>query len=59
MAAGRPDFVQNTYEDSLSHVAIYLGDGLIIHAEGSTRATIDSIYTDDDGSRYYGAVRTG
>lgn len=53
-------FFQNTYRAGISHAAIYIGDGLIVHAENpSTGVTIDSIYSDYYGPRYWGAVRIG
>jgi cell wall-associated NlpC family hydrolase len=51
-------FFQNTYQAGLSHVGIYLGNGLFIHAENeSTGVTISSIYSEYYGPRYWGAVR--
>jgi cell wall-associated NlpC family hydrolase len=51
-------FFQNTYQAGLSHVGIYIGDGLMVHAENeSTGVTIDSVYSDYYGPRYWGAVR--
>jgi cell wall-associated NlpC family hydrolase len=51
-------FFQNTYRAGLSHVGIYLGDGLFIHAENeSTGVTISNIYSDYYGPRYWGSVR--
>ncbi len=53
-------FFQNTYRPGISHVGIYIGDGQIVHAENyDSGVTIDSIYSDYYGSRYYGAVRIG
>ena len=53
-------FFQNTYRAGISHAAIYIGDGQIVHAENEgSGVTIDSIYSDYYGSRYWGAVRIG
>jgi cell wall-associated NlpC family hydrolase len=53
-------FFQNTYRAGISHVGIYIGDGLIVHAENyDSGVTIDSIYSSYYGPRYYGAVRIG
>ncbi len=53
-------FFQNTYRAGISHVGIYIGDGMIVHAENeSTGVTIDSIYSNYYGPRYWGAVRVG
>jgi cell wall-associated NlpC family hydrolase len=51
-------FFQNTYRAGISHVGIYIGDGLFIHAENEgTGVVITSIYSDYYGARYWGAVR--
>jgi cell wall-associated NlpC family hydrolase len=51
-------FFQNTYRAGISHVGIYIGDGLFVHAENEgTGVTISSIYSDYYGSRYWGSVR--
>jgi len=53
-------FFQNTYKAGLSHVGLYLGDGLFIHAENEgTGVVISSIYSSYYGPRYWGAVRVG
>jgi len=53
-------FFQNTYRAGISHAAIYIGDGMIIHAENEeSGVTIDSIYSDYYGPRYWGAMRVG
>lgn len=53
-------FFQNTYQAGLSHVGIYIGDGLIVHAENEgTGVTISNIYSSYYGPRYWGAVRVG
>ena len=57
-APGDLIFFQNTYRAGISHVGIYIGDGMIVHAENeSTGVTIDSIYSSYYGPRYWGAVR--
>jgi len=51
-------FFANTYDVGISHVAIYIGDGLMIHAENpSTGVTISSVYSDYYASHYWGATR--
>jgi cell wall-associated NlpC family hydrolase len=51
-------FFQNTYQAGLSHVGIYIGDGLFVHAENEgTGVVISSIYSDYYGTRYWGSVR--
>lgn len=53
-------YFQNTYKAGVSHAAIYIGDGLIIHAENpGSGVTIDSIYSGYYGPRYWGAIRIG
>lgn len=53
-------FFQNTYQPGLSHVGIYVGDGLFIHAENEeTGVVLSSILSDYYGPRYWGAVRIG
>lgn len=53
-------FFQNTYREGISHAAIYIGDGMIVHAENEeSGVTIDSIYSDYYAPRYWGAVRIG
>lgn len=49
---------QNTYKAGISHVGIYIGEGLFVHAENeATGVTISSIYSDYYISRYWGATR--
>ena len=49
---------QNTYKAGVSHVGIYIGDGLIVHAENeATGVTISSIYSDYYLARYWDAIR--
>jgi cell wall-associated NlpC family hydrolase len=49
---------QNTYKAGISHVGIYIGDGLFVHAENEgTGVTISSIYSDYYIARYWGAAR--
>jgi cell wall-associated NlpC family hydrolase len=51
-------FFQNTYRAGISHVGLYIGDGLFVHAENEgTGVVVTSIYSDYYGSRYWGAVR--
>jgi cell wall-associated NlpC family hydrolase len=51
---------QNTYRAGLSHVGIYVGDGLFVHAENEgTGVVVSSMYSDYYGPRYWGAVRVG
>jgi cell wall-associated NlpC family hydrolase len=51
-------FFQNTYRAGISHVGIYIGDGLFIHAENSgTGVVISSLYDGYYGPRYWGANR--
>ncbi|MEZ4499326.1 MAG: C40 family peptidase [Thermomicrobiales bacterium] len=51
-------YFQNTYRAGISHAAIYIGDGLFVHAENeSTGVTIDSIYSSYYAPRYWGAYR--
>lgn len=51
-------FFQNTYKAGLSHVGIYIGDGLFVHSENeSTGVMISSMYSAYYGGRYWGAVR--
>jgi cell wall-associated NlpC family hydrolase len=53
-------FFQNTYRAGISHAAIYIGDGQIVHAENEgSGVTIDSIYSDYYAPRYWGAIRIG
>lgn len=53
-------FFQNTYRAGISHAAIYIGDGTIVHAENyGSGVTLDSIYSDYYGPRYWGAIRIG
>lgn len=53
-------FFQNTYRPGISHSAIYIGDGMIIHSENAeSGVTIDSVYSSYYAPRYWGAVRIG
>jgi cell wall-associated NlpC family hydrolase len=53
-------FFQNTYRAGISHVGIYIGDGLFVHAENEgTGVVITSMYEDYYASRYWGAMRVG
>jgi cell wall-associated NlpC family hydrolase len=51
-------FFQNTYEPGISHVGIYVGDGLFVHAENETTGVvISSLSSDYYAAHYWGAVR--
>jgi cell wall-associated NlpC family hydrolase len=51
-------FFANTYQPGLSHVGIYVGDGLFVHAGNqATGVLVSSVYEAYYASRYYGAVR--
>jgi cell wall-associated NlpC family hydrolase len=51
-------FFSNTYKRGLSHVAIYIGNGRIVHAENeSTGVTISDLWSSYYSSHYTGAVR--
>jgi cell wall-associated NlpC family hydrolase len=51
-------FFQNTYAAGVSHVGIYIGDGLFIHAENpSTGVTISSVYSGYYAGHYWGSTR--
>jgi cell wall-associated NlpC family hydrolase len=51
-------FFQNTYRAGISHVGLYIGDGLFIHAENpGTGVVISSLYDGYYGPRYWGASR--
>ena len=51
-------FFQNTYRPGISHVGIYIGDGLFVHAENEgTGVVVTSVYSDYYASRYWGANR--
>lgn len=51
-------FFQNTYRAGISHVGIYIGDGLFIHAENEgTGVVITSLYSGYYSARYWGATR--
>ena len=53
-------FFQNTYRAGVSHVGIYLGDGLFIHAENEgTGVVVTSIHSGYYAAHYWGAVRVG
>jgi cell wall-associated NlpC family hydrolase len=57
-APGDLIFFQNTYRAGISHVGIYVGDVLFIHAENEgTGVVISSLYDGYYGPRYWGAVR--
>ena len=51
-------FFQNTYRPGLSHNGIYIGGGMMIHAENETTGVkVSDINSEYYGSRWYGAVR--
>ena len=51
-------FFQNTFRPGLSHVAIYIGNGQIVHAENeSTGVVVSDLNSDYYSSRYYDARR--
>ncbi|MDQ3513008.1 MAG: C40 family peptidase [Chloroflexota bacterium] len=57
-APGDLVFFQNTYGPGISHVGIYIGDGLFIHAENEgTGVVITSMYSGYYSAHYWGAKR--
>lgn len=51
-------FFQNTYREGISHVGIYVGDGLFVHAENEgTGVVVTSLHSDYYSARYWGANR--
>lgn len=51
-------FFQNTYREGISHVGIYVGDGLFVHAQNEeTGVVVTSVYSGYYSSRYWGANR--
>ena len=57
-APGDLIFFQNTYRAGISHVGIYVGDGLFVHAENEgTGVVVTSLYSDYYAARYWGANR--
>lgn len=57
-APGDLVFFQNTYGPGISHVGIYVGDGLFIHAENEgTGVVLTSIYSSYYSAHYWGAKR--
>jgi hypothetical protein len=57
-AARRPGVLCNTYEPGISHVGIYIGDGLQINAPTTGQAvSVASVFTGYWGSHYAGARR--
>lgn len=57
-AAGDLVIFQNTYKAGVSHVGVYIGDGLFVHAENyGTGVVVTSLYSDYYSAHYWGAVR--
>lgn len=51
-------FLANTDQPGRSHVGIYVGDGLFVHAGNeATGILVSSMYETYYAPRYYGAVR--
>ncbi len=51
-------FFQNTYKAGVSHVGIYIGDGLFVHAENyGTGVVVTSLYSAYYLAHYWGATR--
>jgi len=51
-------FFQNTFTWGLSHVGIYVGDGMFIHAQNEeTGVVISSLTSTYYATRWYGARR--
>lgn len=51
-------YFAGTYGSGISHAAIYIGDGQIVHAANeSTGVIISSLYSDYYAGHYYGAIR--
>lgn len=51
-------FFANTWGPGVSHTALYIGDGQMIHAENEgTGVTIGWVWSDYYGAHYYGATR--
>ena len=49
---------QNTYKSGISHVGIYVGDGMFIHSPSSGKVvSYADLYSDYYTSHYYGACR--
>lgn len=57
-APGDLIFFANTFDVGISHVGIYIGDGMMVHAASEeTGVLISSVYSDYYTSHYYGATR--
>jgi cell wall-associated NlpC family hydrolase len=51
-------YFAGTYGSGISHAAVYIGDGQIIHAANeSTGVIVSSLYSDYYAGHYYGAIR--
>jgi cell wall-associated NlpC family hydrolase len=51
-------FFANTFGPGISHVGIYIGDGLMVHAASEeTGVMISSVYSEYYTAHYYGATR--
>ena len=57
-APGDLIFFANTWDVGISHVGIYIGDGMMVHAASEEIGVIiSSVYSDYYTSHYYGATR--
>lgn len=57
-APGDLIFFANTFDVGISHVGIYIGDGMMVHAGSEeTGVFISNVYSDYYTSHYYGAYR--
>lgn len=57
-APGDLIFFANTFDVGISHVGIYIGDGMMVHAGSEeTGVFISNVYSDYYTSHYYGAFR--
>lgn len=59
-APGDLIFFANTFDVGISHVGIYIGDGMMVHAGSEeTGVFVSNVYSDYYTSHYYGAYRLG